>query len=181
MGGVEVPCLVDTGSMVSTITESFFVKHFEPWGSEKLHSCNWLRLTAANKMAIPYIGYIELDVQLCGKEIVKRGVLVVKDPKNSTATVPGVLGMNIIKECYLELFVRHGPALFNLPYVLQAPPLIQHALQQCHQIQATTPPDCSGCLKVKGGRVCRVPGGTLNCCRLLFTAFSKLCLIRAPE
>ena len=116
MGGVEVSCLVDTGSMVSTITESFFVKHFEPWGSEKLHSCNWLRLTAANKMAIPYIGYIELDVQLCGKEIVKRGVLVVKDPQNSTATVPGMLGINIIKECYLELFVRNG--LLFLTYLL---------------------------------------------------------------
>lgn len=77
MGGVGVPCLVDTGSMVSTITESFFVQHFEPWGSEKLHSCNWLRLSAANGLAIPYVGYLELDVQLCGKVVSKRGVLVV--------------------------------------------------------------------------------------------------------
>ena len=54
-------------------------------------------------------------------------------------------------------------ALLFLTYILlQAPPLIQHALQQCHQIQATTPPDCSGRVKVKGGRVCRVPGGTLK-------------------
>lgn len=28
MGGILVPCLVDTGSMVSTMTESFFSKNF---------------------------------------------------------------------------------------------------------------------------------------------------------
>lgn len=32
MGGVEVPCLLDTGSMVTTISEGFFFQHFEPWG-----------------------------------------------------------------------------------------------------------------------------------------------------
>lgn len=162
MGGVPVPCLVDTGSMVSTVTESFFVQHFEPWGPEKLHSCNWLRLNAANGLAIPYVGYLELDVQLCGKVIANRGVLVVKDPPLSVPSAPGVLGMNIIKGCYWELFVQHGPALFNLPSVLQAPTKIQQALQHCHQAQANAPPDRSSRVKVKGGRVCRVPGGTMK-------------------
>lgn len=162
MGGVWVPCLVDTGSMVSTITESFYKQHFEPWGQEKLRSCNWLRLSAVNGLAIPYVGYLELDVQLCGRVIMKQGVLVVKDPPDSVSSVPSVLGMNIIKECYWELFVQHGPALFNLPSVLQAPAPIQQALQKCHQVQANAPPDRSGRVKVKGGRVCRVPGGTMK-------------------
>ena len=70
MGGVQVPCLVDTGSMESTITESLFLQHFEPWG---LESCNWLRLSAANGLAISYVGYLELDVQLCGKTVKRRG------------------------------------------------------------------------------------------------------------
>lgn len=161
MGGVEVPCLVDTGSM-STITESFFVQHFETWGPEKLHSFHWLRLSAANGLAIPYVGYFDLDVQLCGKVIAKRGVLVVKDPLHSVLSVPGVLGMNIIKECYWELFVQHGSALFNLPSVLQAPTPIRQALEQCQQVQATALPERSGRAKVKGGRVCRVPGGTMK-------------------
>lgn len=52
--------------------------------------------------------------------------------------------------------------LFNLPSMLQAPTPIQQALEQCHQVQATAPPDHSGCAKVKGGRVCRVPGGTMK-------------------
>lgn len=55
MAGVKVPCLVDTGSMVSTVSESFFRKHFEPWGEERLTACHWLQLRAANGLAIPYI------------------------------------------------------------------------------------------------------------------------------
>lgn len=56
MGGVWVPCLVDTGSMVSTITESSFREHLESCGLDRLWSCNWLKLSAANGLAIPYIG-----------------------------------------------------------------------------------------------------------------------------
>ena len=96
MGGVSVPCLVGTGSMVSTVTESFFVKHFEPWGPDKLRSCNWLRLSAANGLSIPYVGYLELDVQLCGRVVTKRGVLVVKDPPYTVHSVPGVLPEDLI-------------------------------------------------------------------------------------
>lgn len=126
------------------------MQHFEPWGPEKLQSCNWLRLSAANGLAIPYVGYLEFDVQLCGKTITRQGVLVVQDTPHREPSIPGVLGMNIIKECYWELFVQHGPALFNLPYVLQAPMPIQQALQQCHRVQTKALPARSGCVKVKG-------------------------------
>lgn len=91
MGGVEVLCLVDTGSMVSTVTESFFRRHFEPWGLEKLHSSHWLELRAANGLTIPYMGYLELDVQLSGKLMLRCGVLVVRDPPGDIPSqVPGV-------------------------------------------------------------------------------------------
>lgn len=94
MGGVNVPCLVDTGSMVSTVTESFFLQHFEPLVREKLQSCHWLQLRAANGLAIPYIGYLELDVKLCSKSMARCGVLVVKDPPGDMSLhIPGVLGM----------------------------------------------------------------------------------------
>lgn len=122
MGGVKVPCLMDTGSMVSTISESFFRQHFEPWGQERLRSCHWLQLRAANGLAIPYIGYLELEVQLCGKLMPHCGVLVVRDPPGGVpAQVPGILGMNVIRKCYQELFGQHGLALFLQPCVSEAP------------------------------------------------------------
>lgn len=78
--GVQVSCLVDIGSMVSTVTDNFFLQHFQSWGQERLQSCNWLTLRAANGLAIPYVGYLELDVDLCGISVPQCGVLVVKDP-----------------------------------------------------------------------------------------------------
>ena len=60
-------------------------------GAEKLQSCKWLRLSAANGLAIPYVGYLELDVQLCGKTVKRGGVLVVKNTLHSVSVVPGVV------------------------------------------------------------------------------------------
>ena len=106
MGDVTVPCLIDTGSMVTTITESFFRKHFHHL---QTRDCRWLGLKAANGLDIPYIGYIELDVRVLGQCIPGRGILIVKDPENSTLKdrkllTPGILGMNVIGECYQILF-----------------------------------------------------------------------------
>lgn len=79
MNGVSVSCLLDTGSMVSTVTETFFHEHFAPWGPDRLNSCHWLQVRATNGLAIPYIGYLEVGIVLCGKEVPRCGVLVVKD------------------------------------------------------------------------------------------------------
>lgn len=163
MGGVLVPCLLDTGSMVSTITESFFHKHFEPWGSDKLQTCNWLQLRAANGLAIPYIGYLELEVELVDKTMLQCGVLVVKDtPGDSVPHLPGVLGMNVISKCYRELFGQHGSALFNLPVLSQVSEPVRQALQQCHQASVKASSGAPGIARVGGKRACRIPGGMMK-------------------
>ena len=162
MGGVRVSCLVDTGSMVSTIKESFFKQHFEPWGPDRLHSCHWLQLRAANGLEIPYMGYLELDVALCDKVISHCGVLVVKDPPGTGPSVPGILGMNVIRRCYRELFGAHGASLFDLPVVAQAPGPVIEALQKCHQASAQLPATTKGLVKVRGPRAIRIPGGSMR-------------------
>lgn len=159
MGGVEVPCLVDTGSMVSTITESFFLQQFEPWGQERLQSCHWLQLRAANGLAIPYLGYLELDIKLCGKLLQRCGLLVVKDPPGGVSSqVPGILGMNVIRRCYRELFSRHGLAMFDLPVVANSPESVVKALQGCQQASIRSLDDAAGNVRVRGGKACRIPG-----------------------
>ena len=56
LGGVHVRCLLESGSQVSTITASFFNKHFRPRRSELLDTNQWLTHTAANGLEIPYNG-----------------------------------------------------------------------------------------------------------------------------
>lgn len=90
MGCVKVPCLFDTGLIVSIMTESHFPQHFEPWGHKRLKMCNWLQLRAANWWSIPHLSYIELNVQLYGKVSQSCGILVVRDPSDNTPSlVPG--------------------------------------------------------------------------------------------
>ena len=162
MGGITVPCLVDTGSMVSTITESFFLEYFAPWGHDRLQSCHWLQLRAANGLAIPYIGYLELEVTLCGKVFQGCGILVVRDPPGASSSIPGILGMNVIRRCYRELFGSHGAGFFSLPVVNQAPGSVREALQQCHQATTQQPKDCAGMARVRGPKAVRVPGGVMQ-------------------
>lgn len=162
MGGVTVLCLLDSGSMVSTVTESFFLEHFAPWGHDRLQSCNWLQLRAANGLCIPYIGYLELEVTLCGKVVPGCGILVVRDPPGVASAAPGILGSNIIRRCYQELLAVYGPALFDSPSMVQAPGPVLEALQSCHRAATEPPREVTGSARVRGRRAVRIPGGVMK-------------------
>lgn len=95
--GVVTRCLLDTGSQVSTITEQFFRQHLCGEDDDMVATAGWLRLTAANGLEIPYLGYLELEIETMGLKIPDCGFLVVKDPPNSETA--GIVGMNIISRC----------------------------------------------------------------------------------
>lgn len=124
--------------MVTTITESFFREHLQHL---QKRDCKWLGLKAANGLDIPYVGYIELDVVVLGQCIPGRGVLIIKDPENVThkeckLATPGILGMNVLGECYQVLFEQHGSQLFHSPPVRSAAPAALRALRHCEKIKA---------------------------------------------
>ncbi|KAK0152860.1 hypothetical protein N1851_005474 [Merluccius polli] len=75
--GIAVPCLLDTGSMVTTITEEFFEQRLQPHLKTPLNPCSWLTLKGANGLKIPYRGYVELEIQILGRVLPKMGILVV--------------------------------------------------------------------------------------------------------
>ena len=134
MGGVSVQSLIDTGSMVTTITESYFNAHFAPLRDGDLKNCEWLGLKAANGLEIPYLGYVELDVMILGTCMPGMGILVVKDPldvqmREKKESTPGVSGMNVLNEYYYTLFAQYGPSLFQAPQVQSAAPALRQALR----------------------------------------------------
>lgn len=82
----------------SVHTESFFREHLSVKGEDIHPAFEWLKITAANGLDIPYMGYVELDVEAMGLTIPEQGFLIVKDSAHSFS-VPGLIGMNIINKC----------------------------------------------------------------------------------
>ncbi len=113
LGGVAIRCLLDTGSNVSTLTESFFKEHLH--GEDKdLHCTNkWLKITAANGLPLPYLGYVELDIQVMGLTIPGCGFLVIRDQNDgeTDSAPPGILGMNVAQRCKQLILAAFDHAL----------------------------------------------------------------------
>lgn len=151
--------------MVSTITESCFSNNFERLGPQKLQSCHWLKLKAANGLDIPYIGYLELDVVVQGQFISNCGILVVKDPPCPTFSkqkerTPGLVGMNILTQCYQQLLCQHGVALPSVLSELQDNNLWKEAMLRCQQLEDQSS-SCVGKVRVQSKAPVPIPAGCL--------------------
>lgn len=165
--GVSVPCLLDSGSMVTTITETYFNNKFAHLSAEGLRDCGWLGLKAANGLMIPYLGYIELDLYILGVTLPRRGVLIVKDPpddymRQKKAAVPGVLGMNVFNPLYCELLKVYGPELWEAPVVQSAPPGLKKVLRYCQVMEAMASSPEPHLVRVQGKRPLCIPAGSLK-------------------
>ena len=87
---------VDTGSQVSTVTESFFLDNLQ--GPLQIIPSKCFRLTAANGLVVPYIGYFLATVELNGQVLPDKGFLVIRDSSTTKSTAQCLLEMNILKE-----------------------------------------------------------------------------------
>ena len=106
--GISCHCLIDTGSEVSILSEEFYVNHLA-YNKEILNSNNWLKITGANDLQVPYHGYITVSISVLGEELHDVGVLIKK--KNnaaSTSTRDGIVGCNILKRLWKKLYLDHG-------------------------------------------------------------------------
>ena len=112
VGTKDVRCLLDTGAQVSTLTESFYNQHFER-GNRMVDISSYLDLSAANGLAIPFVGYVELNLTVLGNSFPAMGFLIVKDPigtplEDRKKKVPGVIGSNIFRHMSEALKKKYG-------------------------------------------------------------------------
>ena len=155
LGKVDVECLIDTGSMVSTITEEFFQNYLQYAGVALQPDNPCLRITTSNGLDIPYNGYLEIDVSVNSFVLPKMAFLVVKDSldaknREDKRQVPGLLGMNILGP--LVNLIPDGTDLPTLSFVKTA-----LTLQACADVKENVeaamvkvaskivfiPPECS--------------------------------------
>ena len=113
-GRKKIPSLLDSGSQVTLIGQSFFeqeiLPHIIPSDGEKAEAHQLFQLTAANNGKLPISMYVELDLDFLGIVVPKVGVLITQEPNELLDTchktkLPGMVGWNLIKLVY-EVFVK---------------------------------------------------------------------------
>ena len=122
INGVPFVALVDTGSQVTTIQQAAFEKY---WDQNQLTQPpeSWLSLIASNGKPIPVHGYWEPTIQVGGTTLPRQGLIVVQ-VRDNNPNPPIVLGMNVLRNCYVEML----EALHQL--VPTAPPDSKKVIQQ---------------------------------------------------
>ena len=120
--GKRLTSLLDSGSMVSLVQQSYFDQNIKPKleparGSEaNLH--NLFDLKEANGGDIPITKYFEMDVAFLGLRVPKVGILIVKDPSDLLQTkkktkLLGIISWNLIKLAYQEFIKKYPVEVFN--------------------------------------------------------------------
>ncbi|MGL5209396.1 reverse transcriptase domain-containing protein [Cetobacterium sp.] len=101
VNGRTVQCLLDTGSQVTLFAESLTRELFGAQ-DRSMAEAPWLTLRGANGLDIPYVGYLVTDLEIHGVVVPQKGVVVVRD--DCLGSYRALLGMNVISECWEELF-----------------------------------------------------------------------------
>ena len=145
-GRKMIPSLLDSGSQVTLICQSFFkqeiLSHIKPSDGEKAKAHQLFQLTAANNGKLLISMYVELDLDFLGIVVPKVGVLITEEPSElleicHNTKLPCVVGWNLIKLAY-EVFVKNYGVLclenFDCPTLVS--PLLFSQLCVYHHCKA---------------------------------------------
>lgn len=157
INGQPIPCLLDTGSQVTLMSQSLFRRHLGNVMLESGDEPRWLTLKAANGLQIPYIGYALLDFKVGGVRLPNKGVVIVND--DCLGTERAILGMNVIAGCWHELM--YGLHLGEAAFRAQLPPRADRewgrAFSICRQASMAPPPPFQGQVRLLKSETIAVP------------------------
>ena len=120
--GENMPSLLDSGSIVSLMQQTYFNRYFRPWlgpaEGAVVEAHNLFDLKSVNGGGIPLSRYIELDVEVLGMKVPRVGFLItqnpneVLDPEHKTR-LPGIVEWNLVWLAYEEFTKKHNPIVFE--------------------------------------------------------------------
>ena len=98
--GIDVSCLIDSGSQVSIMTESLYKKYFSHL---PLHNVSTLTVMGAGGNIVPYLGYIAVDLSLpkatFGADMSPSVLMLICQDNALSKKIPVILGTNVLKHC----------------------------------------------------------------------------------
>ena len=109
VNNIQTKGLIDTGSMITTISESFY-KSMDPL--PELHNITefGLSVQGANGEDLPFKGYIEAEISapVLSSSVFKIPLLIVSDTEYNQK-VPAIIGTNLIRLCKAEVSKSEVP------------------------------------------------------------------------
>ena len=96
IGGVVVDAVIDTGSQVTTLHQSFYERHLAKMPINTTEAAEY-NLTAANGGLMPLVGCVTTEVSFQGQTLPNVVIMIVKDPPIPQQQ-PCLLGTNVL-EC----------------------------------------------------------------------------------
>ncbi|VDI39633.1 Hypothetical predicted protein [Mytilus galloprovincialis] len=108
LNGLTTKALLDTGSTVSTISQEFYERNLQDTTLKPIN--NFLNIECADGQPLPYMGYVEADLQLTGSSRFKSytGLFLVVPNSPYHKTVPLLIGTNILTTVMEDIKTAHG-------------------------------------------------------------------------
>ena len=107
VNGVRCRSLIDSGSMISTISEKF-LRCLDPVPEVKCLDEFSLSINVAGGMSLPYLGYVELEIRVDFLNDPLYVPLLVVSATDYNQNVPVVIGTNIIRPCKFDSDIGDG-------------------------------------------------------------------------
>ena len=120
--GIQIPSLLDSGSDVMLLRQSYFEKHLLPKiqgvTGEKAEAHQLFHLMVTNDGQLPVKMYTELDINFLGLKVPNVGILIIEDPsevldKKHQSKLPGIVGWNLIWLSYNAFVEKYGTSGFD--------------------------------------------------------------------
>jgi len=121
IAGKETNCLLDTGSQVTTVPQSFYDQHLSDLPIQPLGDL--LDVEGANGQLVPYLGFVELSItfpkDFVGSEINVNTLALVILPLRAAAQEQVLVGTNTLDALYAD-FHESSPNFKPAPYGFRA-------------------------------------------------------------
>ena len=121
--GQKVRALLDMGSQVTLMNESYFLQNIEPFltvDKDHLNAHKLFNLKGVEDGCVPLTKYFLVDIQVSGRLAHDIGILIKKDnipltdSKGRSTRAPAILGCNLIQKGMEEFIRDHGEMCLKL-------------------------------------------------------------------
>lgn len=111
---IECESLLDTGSQVTTVSDTFYLAHFPSLPIQPIHAL--FEVEGAGGQHVPYLGYIQVVITfpctVIGAEVELASLVQVVPDCHFNSRVPLLIGTNVLDRLYQQDLERKGSKFF---------------------------------------------------------------------